>query len=118
MTEPGRDLFEGLAGICREHVGSFRSHADGMDSREQNGRLLTTPEGGDQVDSPFESTCVHDAHRYGTRSSLLLELCENDDAHRLWTTNGPPCEQPYENRSFLLRELGILPGDQTGTETT
>ena len=118
MTEPGRDLFEGLAGICREHVGSFCSHADGMDSREQNGRVLTTPEGGDQVDSPFESTCVHDAHRYGTRSSLLLELCENDDAHRLWTTDGPPCEQPYENRSFLLRELGILPGDQTGTETT
>lgn len=118
MTEPGRDLFEGLAGICREHVGSFCSHADGMDSREQNGRVLTTPEGGDQVDSPLESTCVHDAHRYGTRSSLLLDLCENDDAHRLWTTDGPPCEQPYENRSFLLRELGILPGDQTGTETT
>lgn len=83
LTEPGRDLFEGLARICREHV-------------EPGG-----PE------SPFESTCVHVADRYGTRSSLLLELSEDLPTSRLWTTDGPPCRRPFENRSSLLRELGV-----------
>ena len=83
LTEPGRDLFEGLARICREHV-------------EPGG-----PE------SPFESTCVHVADRYGTRSSLLLELAEQIPTSRLWTTDGPPCRRPFENRSSLLRELGV-----------
>ena len=83
LTEPGRDLFEGLARICREHV-------------EPGG-----PE------SPFESTCVHVADRYGTRSSLLLELAEEVPTSRLWTTDGPPCRRPFENRSSLLRELGV-----------
>ncbi len=83
LTEPGRDLFEGLARICREHV-------------EPGGPL-----------SPFESTCVHVADRYGTRSSLLLELAEEIPMSRLWTTDGPPCRRPFENRSSLLRELGV-----------
>ena len=83
LTEPGRDLFEGLARICREHVEPGESK------------------------SPFESTCVHVADRYGTRSSLLLELAEDIPTSRLWTTDGPPCRRPFENRSSLLRELGV-----------
>lgn len=86
VSEPEADLFEGLARICREHVG-----AEG-------------------VENPFEATCVHIADRYGTRSSLLLELAEGDGSSRLWVTDGPPCERPFENRSSLLKDLGVRLG--------
>ncbi len=92
LTEPGRDLFEGLARICREHVEQGSPNELGA---------LPRPK------SPFESTCVHVADRYGTRSSLLLELAEAIPTSRLWTTDGPPCRRPFENRSSLLRELGV-----------
>ncbi len=94
LTEPGGDLFEGLARICREHV-----------ERGDEAELGAAP----GPTSPFESTCVHVADRYGTRSSLLLELSEDALASRLWTTDGPPCRRPFENRSSLLRELGVRP---------
>ena len=96
LTEPGRDLFEGLARICREHVEQGGPDALG-DALGEKPRAT----------SPFESTCVHVADRYGTRSSLLLELSEDLPTSRLWTTDGPPCRRPFENRSSLLRELGI-----------
>jgi uncharacterized protein with NRDE domain len=99
MMESGRDYFEGLAGICREHV-----EDDWEAGREDQ--------------SPFESTCVHVANRYGTRSSLLLELSNDPSANRLWTTDGPPCERPFENRSSLLRELGVRLSSRVGTELT
>lgn len=100
MTEPGRDYFDGLARICREHVED-------------------TTEGGREDDqSPFESTCVHVANRYGTRSSLLLELSTDPATNRLWTTDGPPCERAFENRSSLLRELDVRLSNQVGTEPT
>jgi len=86
VSEPEPGLFEGLARICREHVGS------------------------EGVENPFESTCVHIADRYGTRSSLLLELAEDDGSSRLWVTDGPPCERPFENRSSLLKDLGVRLG--------
>lgn len=92
LTEPGRDLFEGLARICREHVE--------QGSPDELGALP-------RPKSPFESTCVHVADRYGTRSSLLLELSEDAPTSRLWTTDGPPCRRPFEDRSSLLRELGV-----------
>lgn len=92
LTEPGRDLFEGLARICREHV-----------EQGSHDELGTQP----RPKSPFESTCVHVADRYGTRSSLLLELSEDVPTSRLWTTDGPPCRRPFEDRSSLLRELGV-----------
>lgn len=98
MTEPGRDHFDGLAGICREHVEESR-------------------ESGREGPSPFESTCVHVANRYGTRSSLLLELALDPEASRLWTTDGPPCEWSFENRSSLLRDLGVRLSARTETET-
>lgn len=92
LTEPGRDLFEGLARICREHVEAKEADASGDEPARK---------------SPFESTCVHVADRYGTRSSLLLELAEEIATSRLWTTDGPPCRRPFEDRSSLLRELGV-----------
>jgi hypothetical protein len=88
-----------LAGICREHV----------EDDWENGR---------EDLSPFESTCVHVANRYGTRSSLLLELSTDSESNRLWTTNGPPCERSFENRSSLLRELGVRLSSRAGTEQT
>ena len=100
MTEPGRDYFDGLARICREHV---EDATEG--GREEN-------------QSPFESTCVHVANRYGTRSSLLLELSTDPATNRLWTTDGPPCERSFENRSSLLRELDVRLSNRVGTEPT
>ena len=85
LTESDGDLFEGLADVCREHV---EEHAKAKES-------------------PFESTCVHAAERYGTRSSLLLELADVPEASRLWATDGPPCERPFENLSALLKELDV-----------
>lgn len=102
VTEPSFDFFEGLARICREHVGS------------------------DGIGNPFQATCVHipgggesggEGDRYGTRSSLLLELAEDEGSSRLWTTDGPPCERPFENRSSLLKDLGVRLGTFSGTET-
>lgn len=92
LTDPDRDLFEGLARICREHVEQGSPDELGVRPRSK---------------SPFESTCVHVADRYGTRSSLLLELAEDVPTSRFWTTDGPPCRRPFENRSSLLRELGV-----------
>ncbi len=100
MSNPGYDLFERLALICREH------------------------EADPGIGSPFEATCVHipgpetsakpdaqdayvDSEIYGTRSSLLLELSEVPGSSRLWTTDGPPCRHPYQNRSFFLKDLGL-----------
>jgi hypothetical protein len=100
MTEPGRDYFDGLARICREHVED------------------ATEGGPEENQSPFESTCVHVANRYGTRSSLLLELSMDPATHRLWTTDGPPCERSFENRSSLLRELDVRLSNRMGTEPT
>ncbi len=87
LTESSGDLFENLAGICREH--HVEKHTE------------------DAGESGFESTCVHVAERYGTRSSLLLELADVSEASRLWATDGPPCERPFENLSALLKELDV-----------
>ena len=104
MTEPGRDYFDGLARICREHV------EDATEDATEGGR--------EENQSPFESTCVHVANRYGTRSSLLLELSTDPATNRLWTTDGPPCERSFENRSSLLRELDVRLSNRVGTEPT
>ena len=77
LAEGSGDLFEGLGHICREHVET----------------------------DPFESTCVHVGDRYGTRSSLLLELAETPDLSRLWASEGPPCEVPFKDLSALLGQL-------------
>ena len=77
LTVRSRDLLGDLGEVCREHVDT----------------------------NPFESTCVHVADRYGTRSSLLLELAEEAEASRLWATDGPPCERSFENLSALLGQL-------------
>jgi hypothetical protein len=114
VTEPGLDLFEGLARICREHIDLEKREFDTGDldkrdpdknpEKDQDKEPERAEEG---IQSPLEATCVHIADRYGTRSSLLLELSENPDASRMWTTDGPPCEQPFENRSSLLKDLGV-----------
>ena len=90
ISDPGFDLFEGLARICREH-------------EDEEG-----------ITSPFEATCVHirkpggaEEDHYGTRSSLLLELSEDPGSSRLWTTEGAPCRNAFDNRSSLLKDLGL-----------
>ncbi len=115
MTEPDRDYFEGLARICREHVDEIGAITDACVERIEGVEGKGGQEGREAI-SPFEATCVHVENRYGTRSSLLLELSTDPASNRLWATDGPPCERPYENRSFLLRELGVRLGDRAGAE--
>jgi uncharacterized protein with NRDE domain len=52
---------------------------------------------------PREDACMH-LTGYGTRSSTLLWF--GDGGARMWWADGPPCRAPYEDVSFLLRELG------------
>jgi uncharacterized protein with NRDE domain len=99
-----QDLFEGLAGICREHVVGV-----GFDVRGQG--LEST-----SAATHFESTCVHAGEAYGTRSSLLLELAEDRERSRLWGTDGPPCERPYEDLSPLLWALDVRSGPAAEAE--
>ena len=117
MTESSPDLFEGLAGICREHVETDSTGLPELEGRIEREGSGPSGHPGGSGHSPFESTCVHVADRYGTRSSLLLELSADPDANRLWTTDGPPCERPYVNRSSLLRELGVRQSSWTETVT-
>jgi len=98
VMEPGLDLFEGLARVCREHITHNKDHYEDQSKADRG------------IQNPLEATCVHVADRYGTRSSLLLELSENSDASRMWTTDGPPCERPFDNRSSLLKDLGVRLG--------
>ncbi len=118
VTNPGIDLFEGLARVCREHVDQIgvtslmnvdTQQVAQVDTERVEEGVVGPGAGEAEGDkqSPFEATCVHIADRYGTRSSLLLELSEDPEQSRLWTTDGPPCERPFENRSSLLRDLGV-----------
>lgn len=97
---PDQDLLENLAEVCREHV---RVHAQTRtESVAKPGNESAEIE---SAISPFESTCVHVADRYGTRSAFLLELADEAESSRLWTADGPPCEQPFVDMSALLFEL-------------
>lgn len=58
-------------------------------------------------------TCVH-LGAYGTRSSLLLELHEDERASRMLYADGAPCEKRYEDLSTLLRELAEGRAGETG----
>ena len=99
MTDPGPDVLSRLAEVCREHVDAERTGPPGGQ--------VGAPSTDVSPVSPFESTCVHLADRYGTRSSFLLELARIPEASRLWTTDGPPCERAFEDKSALLEDLGL-----------
>jgi len=82
-------LLERLAGICRHH---------------------------EDASDPLGDTCVHvsathGGARYGTRSSLLMELGRDFRVGRLLHADGPPCETEYEDHSILLHDLGRRPSD-------
>jgi uncharacterized protein with NRDE domain len=83
---PGDEVLDALSEICREHGGH---------------------------DERLGDTCIH-LDGYGTRSSMLLRLNENESAEGDevdWKTSallhaeGPPCEAPYRNITTLLHEL-------------
>ncbi len=54
---------------------------------------------------PLEDACVH-AGPYGTRSSTLLRLAEDDRGSALRYADGPPCTTAYGDFTPVLRELG------------
>jgi uncharacterized protein with NRDE domain len=59
---------------------------------------------------PLDDVCIH-AGGYGTRSSTLLRRGLSRDADLLRFAGGPPCENEYEDRTTLLRELDREAGD-------
>lgn len=97
------ELIDRLGEICRFHAGR-----DGE-------RIDATPVG----NGPLGDTCVHvegthlEGMKYGTRSSMILELNEHLDASRLLHADGPPCTTAYEDVSSLLIELGRRPAVDT-----
>jgi uncharacterized protein with NRDE domain len=79
---PADCVLEALAGLCRDHEPGARGALDAI--------------------------CVH-IEGYGTRSSALLRLAEGglrDSGSVFRFAEGPPCENDYDDFTFLLRELG------------
>ena len=79
---PADALLEALEGLCRDHEPGARGALDAV--------------------------CVH-TESYGTRSSALLWLAEDGlrDARSVFRfADGPPCENGYDDFTFLLRALG------------
>jgi uncharacterized protein with NRDE domain len=62
--------------------------------------LLRSHDGGR---GPLDDACIH-AGAYGTRSAALLSLGAAGE-ERLLYADGPPCRTPFEDYTFLLREL-------------
>ena len=84
-----QDALDALAGICRTH-------------REQAA-----------LEDRHGDTCIH-LGSYGTRcSTLLLKATRPEDDRLLWA-DGPPCENDYENKTDLLRELDRATGNLAG----
>lgn len=106
---PGQDLLESLAEVCREHVevGENGFQPSWLSETQTKSSAKSGNESAEPASaiSPFESTCVHVEDRYGTRSAFLLELADDPNSSRLWTADGPPCEQPFVDMSGLLLEL-------------
>ena len=83
-------MLDALAAICRGHGG--------------NGDVL-----GD--------ACVH-AGEYGTRSSTLLWLADDDDDSVFRYADGAPCSNAYCVYTPLLRDLRREPGSVHGETVT
>jgi len=82
VAAAGDSVLEDLAAICRGHAA--------------NGDSLS-------------GACVHAGH-YGTRSSVLLSLADEEEASCLRYADGPPCCTAYEDFTPLLRDLRCQPG--------
>jgi uncharacterized protein with NRDE domain len=79
---PADAVLGALAGLCRDHEPGARGALDAV--------------------------CVH-TERYGTRSSALLRLAEGglQDSRSVFRfADGAPCENGYDDFTFLLRALG------------
>lgn len=83
---PSAGALDALAALCRSHEGAA---------------------------GPLDDVCIH-AGGYGTRSSTLLRRGLSRDADRLRFVEGPPCENEYEDRTPLLRELDREAGHGAG----
>ncbi|MFP6627545.1 MAG: NRDE family protein [Myxococcota bacterium] len=81
-------VWEDLAGVCRQH------------------------DTGDLGD-----ICVH-LGAYGTRSSALLMITDEGTGSRLAFSDGPPCENEYEDHSTLLEELSRTASYDSGATVT
>jgi uncharacterized protein with NRDE domain len=87
---PPERVLDGLAEICSGHDGD-----------------------GDALGN----VCVH-AGEYGTRSSTLLVLAENDDDSVFRYADGAPCSTEYHDFSPLLHDLRREPGYVEGATAT
>jgi len=65
----------------------------------------------------LDDACVH-LEAYGTRSSTLLMLPAERAGGRVAFSDGPPCENEYEDHSILLQELSRRASYETGETAT
>jgi len=82
-AEPPGDALEALADLCRGHRPAQAA--------------------------PLEHTCIH-TDGYGTRSSTLLVLGEDESDSALRYADGPPCRTPYIDFTPLLHAMSGSPG--------
>jgi uncharacterized protein with NRDE domain len=82
----GDNLLDGLADICRTHTGS---------------------------ENALDGTCVH-AGPYGTRSSFLLRLGDDENDRVLRYADGAPCHTQYDDYTPILHDLRRPPGYDEG----
>ena len=83
-----------------ERAARLATAADGS-LLEQLADLCRSHEGGG---APTDAACVHAGH-YGTRSSTLLRLADEDAESRFLYADGAPCRTAYRDFTPLLREL-------------
>lgn len=95
------DALDALAGICRTHL----EHPPGAAPEDRRG-----------------DTCIHmglpGRGGYGTRCSSLLRRGIRPEEDVLLWADGAPCENDYQNRTDLLRELDRATGTPRGETKT
>jgi hypothetical protein len=98
-----------LAGLDRE-----TERAAGAGADRVLDELARICRGHDGEGDPLDDVCVH-AGAYGTRSSVLLRLGENDDDDVFLYADGPPCCTEYGDFTSLLHDLKRESGHVEGT---
>jgi uncharacterized protein with NRDE domain len=84
VAGPSGNVLDGLGELCRSHEQGEGDESDPL--------------------KPLGATCVHH-EGYGTRSSILLKLCEDPKQDEFHYADGAPCAHPYEDSTPLLHEL-------------
>jgi uncharacterized protein with NRDE domain len=103
-TDPAAARTPKLAALDRQAAGAAAAAAGNV-----LGELAAICRGHSQSGDPLAGACVH-AGAYGTRSSTLLFLADDEEAGVFRYADGPPCCTAYDDFTPLLRDLRCQPG--------